>query len=560
MEIDEQTERPDGPGMITEDNYEYEPVPWYGVLAPESTKSGDRRSFAGQSLRWRGLPLPLKFQGFQDEGHNGSFVVGRIDNIWRDGDLIKAEGVFDESAGAYEVIRLLANMMLRGVSVDVDDAEGEVDEDTMESMLTSARIASATICAIPAFEEAFISIGRWSDLEQPEPAEPEDDGEPVPGMAEEDGYAATTHAAAEQFAPVPTRTKDGPGWITHPKPTKRITDYWVDGEGAALIGWGIPGDFNRCRIQLGKYVQNPDWLAGLCANLHYRALRSWPGQHTTAPLEEGKLPEQDEERKLAVVASAAVTYTDDGIVMPHEWFTDPGLKAPTPIVVTPEGRVYGHVAEWGTCHVGAADECVAPPQSKTGYSYFHTGGTVLTDQGLVDIGHIVMASGHPSTRWSYRRAVSYYDNNSTAVADVVAGEDQFGIWVSGAVRPGITEEQKYALRASTLSGDWRDVHGNLELSIALAVNAGGFPISRKPSFAVVNGRQMSLVAAGMLPEEPHEVDMDDIVDAVAQRIEERAAQQERRRRAASAVAALVEDSRQERKQRLVTALSNMGVQ
>ena len=78
------------------------------------------------------------------------------------------------------------------------------------------------------------------------------------------------------FAP---GTKDGPGWITHPIPTARIRRYWTNGKGAAKIRWGAPGDFNRCRMQLAKYVQNPDWLAGLCANMHKEALGIWPAQH-----------------------------------------------------------------------------------------------------------------------------------------------------------------------------------------------------------------------------------------------------------------------------------------
>ena len=89
-------------------------------------------------------------------------------------------------------------------------------------------------------------------------------------------------------------TRDGPGWITHPIPTSRIRRYWVRGEGAAKIRWGEGGDFNRCRAQLAKYVQNPEWLAGLCANMHKEALGIWPAQHAAsaraAVLASGALP------------------------------------------------------------------------------------------------------------------------------------------------------------------------------------------------------------------------------------------------------------------------------
>ena len=52
--------------------------------------------------------------------------------------------------------------------------------------------------------------------------------------------------------------------------------YWAHGPGAAKIQWGVDGDFDRCRAQLGKYV-SPKILPGLCANLHHRATGAWPG-------------------------------------------------------------------------------------------------------------------------------------------------------------------------------------------------------------------------------------------------------------------------------------------
>ena len=63
----------------------------------------------------------------------------------------------------------------------------------------------------------------------------------------------------------------------HPKDTERLMQYWAEGEGAAKIKWGAAGDFNRCRLHLGKYVK-PEQVDGLCANLHHRALGVWPGR------------------------------------------------------------------------------------------------------------------------------------------------------------------------------------------------------------------------------------------------------------------------------------------
>jgi len=58
--------------------------------------------------------------------------------------------------------------------------------------------------------------------------------------------------------------------------TQRLMAYWAEGEGAAKIQWGEPGDFDRCRVEVGKYV-GPNVVDGLCANLHHRATGAWPG-------------------------------------------------------------------------------------------------------------------------------------------------------------------------------------------------------------------------------------------------------------------------------------------
>jgi hypothetical protein len=58
-----------------------------------------------------------------------------------------------------------------------------------------------------------------------------------------------------------------------------------------------------------------------------------------------------------------------------------------------------------------------------------------------------------------------------------------------------------ALRAASLSGDWRRINGNLELVAALAVNVPGFPIPRTQAAMAAAG-QLALVASGVVEPEP----------------------------------------------------------
>jgi hypothetical protein len=58
--------------------------------------------------------------------------------------------------------------------------------------------------------------------------------------------------------------------------TERLMAYWAEGRGAAKIGWGKDGDFDRCVVELGRYVP-PGVVKGLCSNLHKRATGARPG-------------------------------------------------------------------------------------------------------------------------------------------------------------------------------------------------------------------------------------------------------------------------------------------
>lgn len=180
------------------------------------------------------------------------------------------------------------------------------------------------------------------------------------------------------------------------------------------------------------------------------------------------------------------------VVPPTNWFENPKLSRPTGLTVTDEGQVFGHIAAWHVDHIGMSFG-TRPPKSKSKYSYFHT-GLVRTDEGKdIPVGQLTLAGGHASLEASAQEAVRHYDDTASAVADVHAGEDSYGIWVAGALRPGTSPEQVRALRASAPSGDWRPIKGGLELVAVCQVNVPGFPIARA---RVASGQVMALVAAG----------------------------------------------------------------
>ena len=567
--VDEEDLPDDDEELITE-------IPVHGVLAPEGVSTGDGRKFAIGALSVRDLPLPLRYETIGTHGGDTSMVVtvGRIDNAWRDDatNMWRYTGaIVLTKPYAQEVIDGLVDGTIRGISIDGDAAEVEVQElsgDEMddgqllemlmgggETVFSKMRVSAATIVPIPAFQEAYTALGlefqedlsdedreaqrealqacgcltgeyrefppeqREKDAENgnamPDGSYPIENCEDLANAIQAIGRASDPeatkahirkrHAALDcpeielpedwssegvfagrsqdtAFAP---GTHDGPGWITDPIPTERIRRYWVSGEGAAKIKWGAPGDFNRCRAQLAKYVQNPDWLAGLCANMHYEALGFWPAQHHSVVSE-------------ALIASAGTPIArlaePEHQVYPAEWFSNPNLGRAVPLRIESDTRrVYGYVAEWGVCHVGMAGMCQEVPRSTSNYGYYLK-GLVDTDQGEQPVG-VLSFGGHASRGASMARASDYYDKPEAVRAFVNVGEDEFGVWFAGVVPPDVTDADIAKMRAiGAVSGDWREVRGSLELIGVPVVNTPGFPVLASAS----GGRQTSLIGAGAL--------------------------------------------------------------
>jgi 2'-5' RNA ligase len=221
------------------------------------------------------------------------------------------------------------------------------------------------------------------------------------------------------------------------------------------------------------------------------------------------------------ITASADTDTD---LPPIAWFRDPGLPGPTPLTVDDDGRVYGHLAAWNTCHTGFTGKCVMAPRSRTDYAHFRVGARRVTDDNgqpmQIGVGALTVvldqgADGHAGDRLAAMPAAAHYDNAGCQVANVEVGEDAHGIWVAGALRSTATPEQVDALLAAPLSGDWRPINGHLELIAALGVNTPGFPI---PRARVASGQVVSLVAAGAIPRPPAATAEDALADKIAARV------------------------------------------
>lgn len=489
---------------------------WTGVLGMEGVSTGDGRLIETGALNWQ---TPQDFRSVKEDvgGHDGAVVVGTTLFMDRgENGEIFGTGTFDlGSDEGMESRRQVEAGISTGVSFDLDDmtfevrvaeeliekAQAQMDEggqvelqksedgkivvmqmspDDEMHVITSARVRASTRVSIPAFAETGIKLV-------------EDDEDSVDGeeaMANLDPEVEGEGVSEEELSADLGEFKN---WVSQtgglPKYIRRIADQLMAkgmGESRAIASavntakrWARGG---TVRANGGPRV-TAKTVAKAAA-----AVASWYSKRARANAMSGE--------------TESMTAAGGPVRPPREWFSDPKLTGPSPLRVMEDGRVFGHVATWDSCHIGYAQECTAPPESRTGYAFFLSGGLLTDDGSEVSVGHLTLGTGHADEKMKLHAAAAHYDNTGTVMADVSAGEDAHGIWVAGGMRSDLTEAQVRAFRSAPLSGDWRmdQRTGNLEMVAALSVNVPGFPIPR-PKALVSSGQVQSLVASGIVEEE-----------------------------------------------------------
>ena len=194
---------------------------------------------------------------------------------------------------------------------------------------------------------------------------------------------------------------------------------------------------------------------------------------------------------------------------PRSWFDDPRLNRLTPLTITEDGRVFGHLADWNGCHTGFGDVCVPPFRSFSNYAYFNTGEIETAEGDLIPCGKLMFSmdgNQHAplNPRLSAQEISRYYDDATKVGGYVRAGTDRFGTWLAGTLRPGLSDKEIQHLRLHPPSGDWRPIPGKpgSELVAAFCVPVPGFPIARSLVASGADGELM--IITGPLSIEPGE--------------------------------------------------------
>lgn len=205
------------------------------VIGRLGIPTGDGRIISPGGLTSRDLPLPLSWQRESGDGHSGSVVVARMETLEFSADMVVATGQMLDVPGAWEAEELIDAGVI-GPSMDLDDITYVVD-DSDRVIITSARVAGATLVSVPAFAEVSITL-------DPLPA-PDMVREESPADLEWVGSYALTAAGVSRETSAPPLE-----WFARPS---EVTPVTVEGERV----YGYVATWGSCHIGLPGCVTAP---------------------------------------------------------------------------------------------------------------------------------------------------------------------------------------------------------------------------------------------------------------------------------------------------------------
>lgn len=438
---------------------------WGGVILVEGMLTDDKRYLTPGGGTWRKLPFPMRTQQADIGAHDGAEAIGPFTGLKRstpaevkamadidlpaDSTPIWAHGLFDESDIARTAGRQISNGTKMGVSVDLVDVtldlpDSPEDQDRvmmgeLPLVIASYKIAGATQCDIQAFE--FSRLRILGDL----PSAPEEIEALVASGGRLEGltFQAVMPLSWIQEAPVEELAAVEP-----------CSDFQPD-----------EGDAKTC---------------SQCGHRDYR--------------HEAKAAAEDVESfgdVVEPVTAADMNDIPETLVAsgaprpPAEWFLAGVYTGVRPVSIDEPDesglrRIHGHVAAWGSCHIGFAGKCVDVPR---GLDYASFQGdrvpqsVTCSDGSVVKAGPVVMDTVHPSLKASASDAGAHYAHTGCLAAQVRLYEDKHGLQMAGWVMPGLSDEHLARLSASDYSPDWRpraSANGGRGVVAVLAVPVSGF--------------------------------------------------------------------------------------
>jgi SPP1 gp7 family putative phage head morphogenesis protein len=211
---------------------------------------------------------------------------------------------------------------------------------------------------------------------------------------------------------------------------------------------------------------------------------------------------------------------------PAEWFDEPPHDLPMEgaLNVDDNGRIWGLLAPLGVNHRAYAKSYQRQevPFGNVDYDRFNGAGA-LTAAGRVPAGALTMDCGHaPQWRPDGEAGPAHYDNACSIIGAVRAGESTRpglrGVWIAGALMPGVKPDQVARMLACRCSGDWQphgDKVGWSELIACLLVPSPGFATGGMEASYSPGGVLVASSVPVHLAEAPARAPLASVIDHIA---------------------------------------------
>lgn len=189
--------------------------------------------------------------------------------------------------------------------------------------------------------------------------------------------------------------------------------------------------------------------------------------------------------------------------MPAAWFKEPTtaeLPPGGPGVNYANGRVFGWVAQANEPHAGYAKKIVINDLGRIDTTHFLRQRFTLDDGSSVKAGAFTMNVGHHRDGAECETSSCQFDDTRTVAGIVTVGQNERGIWFSGAAAPWLAEWDRTVFMGTQPSYHMkRGQDGRWQLRAVLAVPVPGHSSPLLAS-AVVERSQMALTAAATMAE------------------------------------------------------------
>jgi hypothetical protein len=481
---------------------------WHALMHEEGISTG-MRTFTPGALTWRAPPFAFHWQR-NSSAHGGMPETVQVGNVLRaeraadNTNQIHGWGNIDlDCPEGLDFARRLANRFVAWVSIGLDEQPVDVEFVWPDDQVEGDGEGGTELPGVDVlFDEPTQKIYRSGNIgELTAVSVPAQDCATIqPTRALLDELAARGVLTAAAVAPHSTATADDT-WdgqaaeaaLPSPVPltTARAVYAWIDD--SQTDGDSVP----KAACKFPHHDVSADGTPG-AANLSacsavIGALHGGRGGADIPDADRKGVYDhvakhlRDAGQEPPELRSAPLVAAGHTIEIPHVppawWFQRPTDVVPHgALTITDEGRVYGYVAPAGVAHRSFPGQRVTVPMGNVDYSRW-MGGEAIVAGGRVVAGPITMECGHlpPTASSSSIVRMEHYDNACSVVAKACVGEDQHGVWIAGALEPGVTAEQVSRMLACRLSGDWAphpERPGWREFVAALLVPVPGFAEGR----------------------------------------------------------------------------------